>query len=129
MLLEGDDLVRVAGVSHYQPALLAAAGAAEGDEVRAEVLATLVPDPANPHDPNAVAVHVGGELVGYLPRDEAARWQPVILPATEAGHRVQAEAMIAGRGHESGTSNLGVFLRMPTPTEGRAQIGIVLRAL
>jgi hypothetical protein len=29
--------------------------------------------------------------------------------------------MIAGRG---GTTGLGVFLRLPTPTEARAQIGI-----
>jgi hypothetical protein len=29
--------------------------------------------------------------------------------------------MIAGRG---GTTGLGVFLRLPTPTEARAQLGI-----
>lgn len=128
LVLEGDDLVRVAGVSHYQPAILAAAGAEPGAEARVEARAELAPDPANEHDPNAVAVKIGGALVGYLPRDEASRWQPVILPLTETGQAVYVEAMIAGRGRGSGTDNLGVFLRLPTPTEARAQIGIHLRS-
>jgi hypothetical protein len=35
--------------------------------------------------------------------------------------------MIAGRAPGGGTSNLGVFLRLPTPTEARAQVGIRFR--
>jgi len=129
LLIEGDDLVHVVGVSHYQPALLAAAGAAPGDEVRVEREVELVPEPGNPHDPNAVAVKVGGEPVGYLARDDALRWQPVILPLAEAGQAARAEAMIAGRGASSGTANLGVFIRLPTPTEARAQVGNHLQTL
>jgi hypothetical protein len=35
--------------------------------------ALLIPEPSNPHDPNAIAVHtVTGVHVGYIPRDETA---------------------------------------------------------
>lgn len=30
----------------------------------------LVPEPKNPHDKNAIAVHISGKLVGYISRDE-----------------------------------------------------------
>lgn len=123
-LIEGDDLVRVAGVSHYQPALLEVTGAQAGDEVRFACEAALVPEPDNPHDPNAVAVQIEGRPVGYLERDEAVRWQPIAQAVAGHGSTAMAEAMVAGRGAESNTPNLGVFLRLPTPTEARAQVGI-----
>jgi uncharacterized protein YbgA (DUF1722 family) len=115
-VLEGDELVRVVGTSHYQDALLELTGREGDEEIRVEKVAVFVPEPDNPHDPNAVAVHIEGKLVGYLSREENKRWLDVV-----AAHRVGAEAMIAGR---AGTTGLGVFLRLPTPTEARAQIGI-----
>ena len=116
MVLEGDEIVRVAGTSHYQEALRALS-ARQGDEVvRVEKVALLVPEPDNPHDPNAIAVTIDGQLVGYLSRDENKRWLDVV-----SGTEVGAEAMIAGR---AGIEVLGVFLRLPTPTEACAQIGI-----
>ena len=117
VLLEGDELVRVVGTSHYQEALLELTGGRAGDEeIRVQKVALFVPEPENPHDPNAVAVKIDDRLVGYLSRDENKRWLDVVT-----GHEVGAEAMIAGR---QGTTGLGVFLRVPTPTEARAQIGI-----
>jgi hypothetical protein len=115
-VLEGDELIRVVGTSHYQDALLELSGRRGDEEVRVVKVAALVPEPANPHDPNAIAVQIDGRLVGYLSREENARWQDVA-----AGHEVGGEAMIAGR---AGVDVLGVFLRLPTPTEARAQIGI-----
>ena len=116
MVLEGDDLVRVVGTSHYQDALLALSGRISDEDIRVERVAVLVPEPDNPHDANAIAVHIDDNLVGYLSRAENRRWLDVANSAA-----VGAEAMIAGRG---GTTGLGVFLRLPTPTEARAQIGI-----
>jgi HIRAN domain len=117
VLLEGDELVRVVGTSHYQEALLDLTGGRAGDEeIRVQKVALFVPEPDNPHDPNAIAVKIDGRLVGYLSRDENKRWLDVVT-----GHEVGAEAMIAGR---QGTTGLGVFMRLPTPTEARAQIGI-----
>lgn len=47
--------------------------------------ARLVPEPRNPHDANAVAVVVDNVLVGYLARDEAAKYQRVLLDLNRAG--------------------------------------------
>jgi hypothetical protein len=115
-VLEGDELVRVVGTSHYQRALLELTQRRGDEEVRLEKVAVLAPEPENPHDAGAIAVFVDDRKVGYLARDENRRWRDVV-----AGHVVGCEAMIAGRG---GTTGLGVFLRLPTPTEARAQLGI-----
>jgi hypothetical protein len=119
-VLEGDELVRVVGTSHYQEALLELSGRTADDEVRVQKIALFVPEPDNPHDPSAVAVTIDGCLVGYLSRDENKRWLDVV-----SGNDVAAEALIAGR---AGVPVLGVFLRLPTPTEARAQIGIRRRS-
>lgn len=113
VLLEGDELVRVVGTSHYQDAVTALAPREADEEIRVDAIADVAAEPGNPHDPNAIAVHIDGNLVGYLSREENGRWRDVVP--------FRAEAMIAGRG---GTTGLGVFLRLPTPTEARAQIGI-----
>ena len=126
-LIEGDSLVPVVGTSHYQPALIELSGRRGDDEIRVEATATLVPEPDNPHDPNAIAVQIQDRLVGYLSRDENPRWQEVVKQLAEHDHVAAAEAMIAGRGPGGGTANLGVFLRLPTPTEARAQVGIRFR--
>jgi hypothetical protein len=125
--IEGDELVPVVGTSHYQPSLAEISGRKGDDEIRFETRATLVPEPDNAHDPNAIAVHVGGRLVGYLSRDENPRWQEVVKTLDAHGQVAAADAMIAGRAPGGGTSNLGVFLRLPTPTEARAQVGIRFR--
>jgi HIRAN domain-containing protein len=117
IVIEGDELVRVVGTSHYQDALLELSGRKGDEEIRLQKIAVFVPEPDNPHDPNAVAVEIEGRLVGYLSRDENRRWLDVV----SGSRRVGSEAMIAGRG---GTTGLGVFLRLPTPTEARAQIAI-----
>jgi hypothetical protein len=127
LLLDGDELLPAVGVSHYQPALIELSGRRADEEVRVQVRATLVPEPDNPHDPNAVAVRIDEQLVGYLARDYAKRWQPIVRTIIAQGDVAVCEAMIAGRGPGSGTSNLGVFLRLPTPTEGQAQVGIRYR--
>lgn len=115
VLLEGDELVRAVGTSHYQPALRAASGRQANEEVRVEKIATLVPEPDNQHDPAAIAVLVDDHLVGYLSREENRRWAG-IAP-------VRCGAMLAARG----PGPIGVFLRLPTPTEARAQVGIQRR--
>ena len=116
-VLEGDELVRVVGVSHYQDALRAITGRTGDEQVRVEKVAVLAPEPDNPHDPDAVAVKIDGQLVGYLSRDENKRWGDV----ARSEHAIGAEAFISGR---EGVGVMGVFLRLPTPTEARAQIGI-----
>lgn len=116
IVLEGDELVRVVGTSHYQDPLVALSGRQADEQIRVEKVAALVPEPDNPHDPNAIAIHIEGRVVGYLAREENSRWRDVVAMA-----EIGAEAMIAGK---QGTTGLGVFLRLPTPTEARAQVGL-----
>jgi len=97
----------VAGESHYQDALHAIAGDGDG-EVRFEATAALVPEPSNPHDPNAVRVEIDGRLVGYLPRAAAVAYGPVVRAPMERGRTAVCDAMVAGR-----EGMLGVFLRLP----------------
>lgn len=40
--------------------------------------AWLMPEPGNAHDPNSVIVWILGGKVGYLPREIAAWWQPIL---------------------------------------------------
>ena len=42
------------------------------------MVATLECEPQNEEDANAVAVKIGGQLVGYLDRDVAKRFRPFI---------------------------------------------------
>lgn len=111
--LRGGELVNVAGESHYQHALQELTGTDGTSEIRLEVEAVLVPEPANPHDPNAVMVQIDGQLIGYLPRPDAVAYAPMIAAVEARGRTAACEAMIAGRGGESPA--LGVFLQLPKP--------------
>lgn len=115
--LAGRRLVNVAGESHYQEALRALTGSAGTDLVRGDFRAVLVPEPENRHDPNAVKVLLNDRHVGYLPRAEAAAYRPMLERLAGRGRRGACEAMVSGRGGSSGTSNIGVFLRLPEPDE------------
>ena len=88
-VLEGDELVRVVGTSHYQDVLVELSGRRGDEQVRVEKVAALVPEPTNPHDPNAIAVQIDARLVGYLSREENPRWQDVV-----AGHEIGDKAAL-----------------------------------
>lgn len=107
--------MNVAGESHYQEALQELTGTDGTTELRVKTEAVLVPEPSNVHDTNAVMVQVDGRLVGYLPRQSAVGYAPMVAAVEARGRSAACEAMIAGRGGE--TSALGVFLRLPKPDE------------
>ncbi|WP_394163676.1 hypothetical protein [Galactobacter valiniphilus] len=72
----------------YMEAIHAVLGRApriDEEMIRENLTATLVPEPENPHDSNAVAVQLGGRTAGYLGRDDAREYQPVLLELTRAG--------------------------------------------
>ena len=56
-------------------------------------------DPDNPHDPNAIAVHAGGEQVGWVPRAIAEE----LAPALDAGRAVQRRSCCASSGPRRAT--------------------------
>jgi len=59
-------------------------------------------------------VRIGDRLVGYLPRDAAVAYGPMLRAVRERGRTAACEAMIAGRG---AGAVLGVFLRLPEPDD------------
>lgn len=52
---------------------------------RDDLVAALVPEPTNQYDKNAVMVQINGQHVGYLERDVAAVYLPVIREVWDAG--------------------------------------------
>lgn len=75
----------VVGESHYLDSIMGIVGdvTAEGREVR--TTASLIAEPSNPHDRNAVAVQVSGTTIGYLPREDAPAYQPLLLDLQRRG--------------------------------------------
>ena len=50
-----------------------------------DLVAALVPEPSNPHDRNAIMVQINGQHIGYLEKEDAARYQPVIRQVWDRG--------------------------------------------
>ena len=71
--LPGRTEVQVVGEIFHAEAITATLVAAEPP---GQLAATLMPEPGNPHDSNAVAVYLNGALAGHLPRDVAAHVKP-----------------------------------------------------
>lgn len=70
VLLSGADDLAVVGESHYRENLRRIVGYAMG-QVRVSIIAVLVAETDNHHDPSAVAVWVSHLQVGYLSREDA----------------------------------------------------------
>jgi HIRAN domain len=116
--LSDDGRVEVVGESHHQDALVAITGRTEFVDVLHECVALLIPEPSNPHDPNAVAVHIEGHHVGYLSREEAPEYGVLLRALWAAGKAPTCVAVIAGHGEETATTrNMGVFLHLAPADE------------
>ena len=101
--------LEVVGESHYQPALRDAAGKGE---VRRECVASLVLEPENPHDDQAVRVDVGDRTVGYLSRKDAREFRRLVQ--SHSVSRFQCAAVIVGGGRGR---SLGIWLDVWTKTQ------------
>ncbi|HEY0698907.1 MAG TPA: HIRAN domain-containing protein, partial [Micromonospora sp.] len=64
----------------------------EGSEIT--VQAQLIPDPTNRFDPDAVKVLCSGQQVGYLPREHAGEYAPVLAALLEQGWTPQVQAEV-----------------------------------
>lgn len=73
-----EERVAIVGESHYQDAIRSACGWKPGTDTAFDCMAELVPEPTNPHDPNAIMVQIDGRCVGYLSRDDAVVYGPAI---------------------------------------------------
>ncbi len=115
ILVQGSP-VRVVGESFHRADIEAVVGRkAEGHRVVAN--ASLVAEPDNPKDPNAIAVVVSGRTCGYLSRADAMRYQPVMAWAREQGFVlcVRADIYAGGRGDDGSWEDFGVTLYVATP--------------
>jgi len=77
-LMNGDGHVDVVGESHFQRELDQIAGGKCEDGHDFDALAALLPVDDNPHDPNAVQVQIQQMIVGYLSREDAKAYRPVL---------------------------------------------------
>lgn len=109
--------VQVAGESFHEDAIHAVE---ESRFPGSPLVAVLVPDPGNAHDPNAVAVYVNGQHVGFLPRQTARGVQPAITEFSKlhSGRLVSCPAEI--RWHDIGTQI--VLLLDPIPLGLRPEV-------
>src|SRR5215207_9066707 len=68
----------VRGESYRQDVLLRHAGGRTPGGCRlSRMMAQLVAEPSNKHDPNAIAVLLGSDHVGYISREDTHLFQPV----------------------------------------------------
>jgi hypothetical protein len=101
--------VDVVGESRYQDAVLELTGGRRHYAgVRMATVATLVPEPENATDPDAVAVVVAGRRVGYLPRAEASRRREGISATIRLRGEATCAATIVG-GWEREHGDVGYF--------------------
>ena len=120
--VSGADRLRVAGAAHYQDALAAAAGPKRPGGVELRMRFALEAEPDNPHDPAAIAVRLepGGERIGYLPREEAARYGRLMDAVAARGRRPVTEGVILG-GDAAKDSLFVVWLHIQDPYEQLAR--------
>lgn len=109
----GNEDLEVVGEARYQEHLWASARASIGDEVRFDIIATLVPEPKNAYDENAVSVQIDGRTVGYLARATAQAYLPGLrkLMETVGGHVALRGVIVGGGQRADGPGMLGVWLR------------------
>jgi hypothetical protein len=101
--------VDVVGVSQYQRVLESAGE--KGDIVAA----TLVLEDSNPHDDQAVAVHIDGQRAGYLSRANARAYRADLIAAGTPDLIVHCKAKIVG-GFETASgerAHFGLKLDLP----------------
>lgn len=72
------------------------------------VSAALESEPANPHDPDAVRVRVGGETVGYLPRYDTPRFRALVTGLAARHDAAIARARLTG-GWDRGSRGRGAL--------------------
>jgi len=112
------------GENHYLPTLekVLRRGGSGLDEFVTTAL--LVPEPANRHDPNAVAVLVEYETVGYLPRNEAVKYRALLSHLVTVGFVARVPCRVwGGRVTDHGYDRAG---RIALTEQFRASVTIAL---
>jgi hypothetical protein len=116
--------IEVIGEGAHQGTLERVAGGRTVDGARVpDHIALLMPEPSNVYDANAVRVVISsGGTIGYLRREDAVAYRPLIDRLAAVGKFVACRASIGG-GWDDGHGNRGSFgvrLFLDTP-EGAAK--------
>src|SRR5947207_4299759 len=118
---ERDDAVLdIVGEASYQPWLMAVGGKrTPNGPTNPEQIATLIREPKNRYDQNAIAVRIRGRTVGYLARENAVRYQAVADWMVGRGEMIACQARLTG-GWDNGRrdqGSIGVVLHLGSPGE------------
>lgn len=109
----------IVGEASYQDALDRICGGRNADGHELECKASLIEEPKNPHDRNAVKVVIAGRTVGYLSRRDAVAFKQALVSEGLSGRPVNVDAIVIGgwdRGSR-GQGHYGVKLDMTMPPE------------
>lgn len=112
-LLSGGQSLEVVGESYRQDALWSIVGGRTHEHVRQDVVAVLVPETANAHDPNAISIWINGLQVGFLGRLDAATYRPGLVALWQQhGKQIALSGQVVGGGRldDGSIGFLGVFL-------------------
>jgi hypothetical protein len=111
-LLDGDETLEVVGESYHQESLWSIVGGKTTEHVRQEIVASLVPESNNAFDANAISIWITELQVGFLSRDDAARYRPGLLALCKRlGTPIALRGHVVGGGQRGdGIGFLGVFL-------------------
>jgi hypothetical protein len=120
--LSSDGYCAVVGESHYQEALRATSRSCSiGRDSRPTFTAVLVPEPDNPYDSNAVAVHSSVGKLGHLSRESAAEYREVFDEVIQLGYDGGAcDAYLTGG--EPDKPSFGVVLQLADPSTCLAEL-------
>jgi len=119
--MDGYVCIPVAGESHYQDALRSLRDALDMIERDGYgFIARLKPEPANPHDPNAIAVQTpAGATLGYVRADIARDYQPFLLSLEG---QLECSARLTGGTPDK--PSIGVVLDFGELARLRKQLGL-----
>lgn len=114
MLLPGGGTVEVVGESRHQIELEHVVGGREEISRDVERWACLFREPDNPYDRNAVGVFVDGLEVGYLGRDDAIRYAPLLdsLACSRGAVAVCRAKIVGGWSRPGDRGHFGVKLAL-----------------
>jgi hypothetical protein len=99
---------KVVGTSHHQKDLERLAGGRSSKSADVEVMAALLLEDDNPHDPKAVRVEIEGRAVGHLDRESARAFRRLLVKRGEEGMGILCPARIVG-GWDKGGDDRGHF--------------------
>lgn len=101
--------LRVVGTFYYQEALHDLYGPRRPDGVKIADEGELVTEDENPFDPNAIALVVGGQLLGYLARENAILFRQAMADARIIAGRFPVHLLVTG-GVSTSEGRLAQFL-------------------